>query len=73
MSGTSLEITIDDSPLLRALDGLAVRAADLTPAMDAIGQAVINSTRDRFDAQVPPSGEPWRPSNMENKTIKKTL
>ncbi|MBF0425043.1 MAG: hypothetical protein HQL66_04380 [Magnetococcales bacterium] len=50
MSGSSFEIAIDDSPLAAVLAGIAARVADLTPAMDAIGRAVINSTRDCFDA-----------------------
>lgn len=37
------------------------RVADLTPAMQEIGEALLLSTRQRFDAQSDPEGRKWTP------------
>ncbi|MBF0178096.1 MAG: phage virion morphogenesis protein [Magnetococcales bacterium] len=76
MSGATLDIQIDDRSALAMLAGLQARAADLTPAMQAIGEHIIETTQVRFDAQVAPDGTAWQPDNpgyWASKKIKKVL
>jgi phage virion morphogenesis protein len=43
------------------IDGLADRLGDLRPAMVEIGEYMLLATRDRFDGEHDPSGNPWTP------------
>ena len=49
----------------RRLERLADAAGDLTPAFRDVGEALLNSTRDRFDRQAGPDGRRWAPLSPE--------
>jgi phage virion morphogenesis protein len=57
-----IRIKIDDADVRSALDRLA-EGKLLQAALKVIGQELIKSTRRRFDAQVDPSGQRWKPLN----------
>lgn len=59
MAGASIEIRIDDAELRRGLQQLETRLGDLTPFFRDIGEALLNSTRERFRSQTAPDGTPW--------------
>jgi phage virion morphogenesis protein len=69
----AIEITIDDREYRSALRGLLQRGADLSPALLAIGQAMVTSTRLRFLAGVGPDGVAWKPSQRVLKHGGQTL
>lgn len=56
-----INIEIDDGDVLDALNRLRRASGDLTPAMRDIGEALLNSTRERFNSQTDPDGQPWAP------------
>ena len=45
------------------------RAGALAPALRSIGEALLNSTDDRFDAQAAPDGTPWTP--LDPRTVRR--
>ncbi len=61
MSGTSIEIDIDDRQVNAALDQLIRAGVSLADPMREIGEEVLASTQDRFDLQQSPDGVPWAP------------
>jgi phage virion morphogenesis protein len=56
---SGLSVTIDDAEVNRALRALAAHLDDLTPAMDAIGQALVTEVDLSFDGSRDPWGTPW--------------
>lgn len=56
-----IQLEIDDREVRELLDRLRKRAADLTPAMQAIGLFYERSVRENFKAQASPNGTPWQP------------
>ncbi len=54
-------LEIDDKELTAQLDKLATLLADLSPVMQAIGEALIASTRDRLEEGISPDGTPFAP------------
>jgi phage virion morphogenesis protein len=56
-----LALDYDDSDLQSTIDGLANRLGDLRPVMVDIGEYMLLATRDRFDSESDPSGNPWTP------------
>ncbi|MFZ1827426.1 MAG: phage virion morphogenesis protein [Candidatus Competibacteraceae bacterium] len=59
MSGATLEIHIDDAQLRNGLAALQAKLSDLTPVFQDLGEALLNSTRERFRSQTDPDGSPW--------------
>ena len=59
MAGT--HISIDDTEVIDALNGLLELSSDLSPALRDIGEMLDNSHDRRFDQQVSPDGTPWSP------------
>lgn len=62
-----ISITIDDRELRTALDRLARRVEDTSPAMRAIAAELETRISDRFDAQRDPQGRAWAP--LSGKTL----
>lgn len=76
MAGVNIRIDINEGEVLRVLGEIARRAADLTPAFQDIGEALLNSTKDRFAEQQAPDGTPWEalsPAYQERKKKNKDL
>jgi phage virion morphogenesis protein len=74
MVGVSVRIDIEDRLALAALQAAAAGLGDLGPVMRDIGEALMASSQDRFDAQVSPSGAAWaplRPSTLRARRAKK--
>lgn len=61
MAGAMLDVTVDDSPVGKALEELARRLGDLTTPFNDIGEYLHQSTDDRFSKKVAPDGSPWAP------------
>lgn len=62
MAGASFHILgkIDDREIVKALERLRRRAERMAPAFKNIGEALLQSTQDRFRDQVDPDGRPWQ-------------
>lgn len=56
-----ITITVQDRGVLDALGELIRRGENLAPALRDVGEHLLNSTHDRFDAEVAPDGTPWAP------------
>jgi len=56
---TGITLTVDDAALRRALDRLAHKVDDLSPALRDIGEYLVRTTDLRFRAEVAPDGTPW--------------
>jgi phage virion morphogenesis protein len=54
-----IEIQIDDEAVRAALKRLEAAAADLTPAMQDIGELLVERTKRRFATGTGPDGTPW--------------
>ena len=62
MPGASMKVEmIGAEKVRRRLDELVRDGQDATPLMRDIGEHVLNATRDRFDSQTDPDGNPWEP------------
>ncbi|WP_437871294.1 phage virion morphogenesis protein [Methylorubrum extorquens] len=61
MTGTSIKITVDDREIAAGLQQLVDAGANLAPAMEAIGAALLFSTQRRFEAKAGPDGQAWAP------------
>ncbi len=54
-----IDLALDDRDLRAALSEAIRRGQDLTPAMRSIGEALVNSTRERFRDEEAPDGSRW--------------
>ena len=67
MTGVTLKINLNASDLSAqaglgpALERLRRQAENLRPALHDIGEYLLESSEDRFDAQVDSAGRPWAP------------
>lgn len=61
MAGSILEVSVDASPVGKALGDLIERLGDLTTPLNDIAEYLHRSTDDRFRQQVAPDGSPWAP------------
>ena len=71
-----IEITISTAALDRALTHLEQAGRNLSPAFKDIGEALINSTRERFEEGKGPDGTRWadnRPVTLARKKGNKPL
>lgn len=59
MAGVTIKL--NDEEIRRKLGELQGRAADITPALRDMGEALLNSTRERFNEMRGPEGHPWKP------------
>lgn len=63
MAGASLDINLEISnaaEVKAVFEALQTRLADLTPVFQDIGEAMLNSTRKRFEDSVAPDGTKWK-------------
>ncbi len=54
-----IEIELNDSPVLDALNELMRRASDPEPALRYIGEKLVDSTKQRFVDGRAPEGDEW--------------
>ncbi|MCX8501732.1 MAG: phage virion morphogenesis protein [Alphaproteobacteria bacterium] len=52
-------ITVDDAEVLSALRSLAARGQNMQPVFMAIGEAMMESTKKRFESSTAPDGSRW--------------
>lgn len=60
MSGYTIEIS--DQAVKSALNQLQGRVSNLTPIMQAIGESIMERTKQRFATSTGPDGARWRPN-----------
>lgn len=53
-------IEVDDAHVAGVLRKLTARLGDLTPVMQTIGEAMVQSTMARFETSIGPNGTPWQ-------------
>lgn len=71
MPGARLELELRGLPeVSRRLSRLAERMGDPTPALNEVGEALLNSTRERFRSRKAPDGTPWAPLSEATKQAK---
>lgn len=58
-----IKIEIDDREMRAALARLRARGSDLRPVLAQIGEALVDSTRQRFRQGSAPDGTPWAPNS----------
>lgn len=58
---TTITFSVDDDAVMATFARLQRAATDMTPAMDAIGNAMANLVRGRFSDGADPWGAPWAP------------
>ncbi len=58
-----IEVELKDEAITQALERLHRHLTDLSPVMSAIGQIMIEGTRQRFLEGVSPEGEAWAPKS----------
>lgn len=61
MAGTKIEIDSNTDLVIAEVQQILNRTQDLRPAWRDIGEYLLKSTDDRFDAQKSPDGTPWAP------------
>lgn len=54
-------IKVDDAELSRGLAELQAKLVRLRPVLTDIGEALLNSTRERFSSESGPDGTSWKP------------
>ena len=59
-----INVELDDRDVRAALEALTHAGSDLRPALEQIGEYLIMSIRDRFQASVAPDGTPWAPNTQ---------
>lgn len=60
----TITIHIDDAQVVSALSRLSGRVEDMTPLMKQIGEALIDSTKQRFATSTAPDGSRWAPNSQ---------
>ena len=73
MAGIRQHVTLDVADAQQALATLRERAANLQPAMDAIGGHLVSATTRRFETESGPDGTKWTPSRRARKEGGQTL
>ena len=66
-----ITIELDDREVLDYLHQLQQRTGDMTPALQEIGEYLIQSTRERFGAGTAPDGTPWAENSPTTLSRKK--
>ncbi|SDB03900.1 phage virion morphogenesis (putative tail completion) protein [Desulfonatronum thiosulfatophilum] len=63
MAGAGIDIKLDGlEDVQEMLQGIARRNADLTPAMEGIGEVLVSQIQRSFEAGTAPGGGAWPPS-----------
>ncbi len=74
MAGIRFEFSLNSDPVIRTLWRMAGSLDDLTPLMNDIGQALVNSGTERITStNTDPDGHAWEPSKRVKEHGGKTL
>ncbi|HRD49777.1 MAG TPA: phage virion morphogenesis protein [Candidatus Contendobacter sp.] len=74
MAGAALDLQLtirNAAEVKAAFERLDAALTDLTPAFQDIGEALLNSTRERFRSQTAPDGSPWAALSPDYRQRKK--
>lgn len=58
---TAFTVEVKDQQVLDVLAKLTKRMGNLQPALQALGDDMVERTKQRFDSQTAPDGTPWAP------------
>jgi phage virion morphogenesis protein len=58
---TTFTVEVRDQQVLDVLAKLTQRMGNLQPALQALGDDMVERTKQRFDSQTAPDGTPWAP------------
>lgn len=73
MSGSTIQIKVQDAEVAGMLQRLFARLGNLTPLMRDIGEIVKERSMHSFATGTAPDGTPWKPSWRAKRTGDKTL
>jgi phage virion morphogenesis protein len=59
-----IEVKVDSQNVLAALDRLTKATANPRPALLAIGESLVTSTKQRFETSTAPDGTRWQPNRQ---------
>lgn len=71
-----IEVKVESKSVIDALERLAKASADPRPALRAIGESLVLSTKKRFETSTAPDGTRWapnKPSTLKRKKGNKPL
>jgi phage gpG-like protein len=57
-----IRIEVDSRPVLQALQRLVASVGNPAPVLNEIGEALVETTKRRFDTSTGPGGERWAPN-----------
>lgn len=58
----TFEITVTDAPVQAALQALANRVTEAQPFLQAVGDDIVERSKERFSTSTGPDGQPWKPN-----------
>lgn len=61
---TTFTVTVQDEGVQAALQALLRRTQNLAPVLTALGDEIVERTRQRFDTSTGPDGAPWQPHSI---------
>lgn len=59
-----IEVKVDNKNVIEAMDRLAKATANPRPALLAIGEKLVVSTKKRFETSTAPDGSRWKPNSQ---------
>lgn len=59
---TAITVIVQDEPVQALLQRMAERAENMQPALQAIGDDIVERTKRRFETSTAPDGTPWKPN-----------
>ena len=65
-----IDITLDDTQVVTAINRMIQASTDLAPLLYNIGEDLLNTTRQRFDDEQAPDGTAWEPLSETTKARK---
>lgn len=59
MTDITIAITVQDEAVTKAINDLIQRVGNISPVMQAIGDGIVERTKQRFETSIGPDGTPW--------------
>lgn len=63
MPDITIAITVQDEAVTKAINDLIQRMGNISPVMQAIGDDIVERTKQRFETSIGPDGTPWEPNS----------